>query len=241
MAHDPYALSDEDRLPWLEPVDDVEAPAPGGAGRLIGFALVALVVLGIAFGGVWLWQSRTVEPTGSGELIAAPAGPYKVRPAEEGGMTIEGEGDMAFAASQGREAEGALDMTAVPEAPIDRAPVPAPAPQPVGEKPTASASAAVAKGGQVVAKAPPAAIAPEGPAGATVQLGAFATQEIARKTWEQASKRFAYLADRTESIVKADVNGRTYYRLRVGTGSAAEAKDVCARLAVAGEKCLVVN
>jgi hypothetical protein len=55
------------------------------------------------------------------------------------------------------------------------------------------------------------------------------------------SKRFGYLAERTQSIVKADVNGRTFYRLRVGTGSPAEAKDVCSRLRVAGENCLVVN
>jgi hypothetical protein len=236
QAHDPYALSDEDRLPWLEPVDEVDAEEPGSAGRWLVPLVALLVLAAIAVGGVWWWQNREVTPTGSGELIAAPDGPYKVKPAEEGGMKIEGQGEVAFETSEGGVPKGALDVNAVPEAPVDRAPPPAPAPSP-----KAGASASIAEGGQLVAKTPPAPAAPEGPAGSTIQLGAYPSQDAARKTWDQMAKRFAYLADRTESIVRAEVNGRTYYRLRVGTGSAADAKDVCARLRVAGENCLVVN
>ena len=55
------------------------------------------------------------------------------------------------------------------------------------------------------------------------------------------AKRFAYLADLNQAIMKAEVNGHTYYRLRVTAASAAQAKDVCARLKVAGENCLVVQ
>ena len=93
----------------------------------------------------------------------------------------------------------------------------------------------------MVAKAPPEPVLAEGPAGATIQLGAFPTGDSARKTWDQMSKRFAYLGERTPAIIKADVNGRTFHRLRMTAGSAAEAKDICARLRVAGENCLVVN
>lgn len=237
MAHDPYALSDEDRLPWLEPVDEVGEEDGGSPVRWLVPLLGLLVLAALAVGGVWWWQNREVTPTGSGELIAAPEGPYKVKPAEEGGMKIEGQGEVAFETSEGGAPKGSLDVNAVPEAPMDRAPA---TPTP-GPSPKAGASASIAEGGQVVAKAPPAPDVPEGPAGSTIQLGAYPSQDSARKTWDQMSKRFAYLAERTETIVKAEVNGRTYYRLRVGTGSAADAKDVCARLRVAGENCLVVN
>jgi hypothetical protein len=236
MAHDPYALSDEDRLPWLEPVDDVEEPR-ASAGRWLLPVLALLVLLAAGIGGVWWWQSRELTPSGSGELIAAPEGPYKVKPEDQGGMAIEGQGETAFATSEGAEVQGSLDVNAVPEAPVERA-IPKVAAAP---KAGASAMASVAQGGQIVAKAPAAPVAAEGPAGSTIQLGAFPTGEVAKKTGESMAKRFAYLADRGQSVVKAEVNGRTYYRLRVTAGTPAEAKDICTRLRVAGESCLVVN
>jgi hypothetical protein len=156
-------------------------------------------------------------------------------------MKIEGQGETAFATSEGAEVQGSLDLNAVPEAPVERAPAaPKATPTPA---PKASASAVIIedKGGTLVARAAPSQTVAESMPGATIQLGAFPSQDTAKKTWDSMSKRFAYLAERGESIVKAEVNGRTFYRLRVGTGSPAEAKDVCARLRVAGENCLVVN
>lgn len=240
-AHDPYALSDEDRLPWLEPVDAVDEERRGLPLVLVGWVLTGLALLAIGIGALYWWQNRTITPSGSGELIAAPKGPYKVRPAEEGGTKFEGQGDVVYQTSQGAQVQGALDLNAVPETPVDRAPAlkPSPTPEPKAGK---SATAAVSQdSGKLVAKAPPAQLAPEGPAGSTIQLGAFPSEAVAKKTWDAMSKRFAYLAERGQSILKAEVNGKTYYRLRVGTGSAAEAKDLCARLKVAGESCLVVN
>jgi hypothetical protein len=238
MAHDPYALSDEDRLPWLEPVDDGGEPRPGAAAGWLLPLLALSLLAALIVGGIYWWQNREIAPGGSGELIAAPDGPYKVKPEEEGGMPIEGQGETAFATSEGAEVQGSLDLGAVPEAPVERSlPVKADAAPKAG----ASATASVAEGGKVVAKAPPAELAAETSAGATIQLGAFPTQESAKKSWEAMQKRFAYLGERSPSIVKADVNGRTFHRLRVGTGSATEARDICSRLRVAGEKCLVVN
>jgi hypothetical protein len=239
VAHDPYALSDEDRLPWLEPVDDYEEQRGGGR-RWLAPLLAALVLLGLGIVGLWWWQNREVAPTGSGELIAAPEGPYKVKPEEEGGMAIEGQGETAFATSEGAEVKGALDMNAVPEAPVERAPAPRPSPQ---ATPKAGASSIILEnqGGVLTARAVPTQPEAEGAPGATIQLGAFPTQDSAKKSWESMQKRFAYLAERSPSILKAEVNGRTFHRLRVGAGSAAEARDLCARLRVAGESCLVVN
>ena len=232
-TRDPLALSDEDRLPWLEPIDDPDAPPPRRG--WLGWAAAALLLLALIAGALRWWQTRTVEAEGTGELIAAPEGPYRVRPAQEGGMTIEGQGEMAFATSEGAQVRGNLDLSAVPEAPVERAPAAEATPAP-----KAGASASISDGGRIVAKTPPAAPALEALPGAVVQLGAFPSQEVARKSWD-ALQRFPYLAERGETIVRADVNGRTFYRLRVATGSAAEARDVCARLRVAGESCLVVN
>jgi hypothetical protein len=240
-AQDPYALSDEDRLPWLEPVDEVGEERAGVSLAWVAPLLGLLLLAAIVVGAVWWWQNREIAPSGSGELIQAPKEPYKVRPTEEGGTKFEGQGDVVYKTSQGQQVEGNLDLNAVPEAPASRAPVPAatPTPQPKAGK---SATAAVEDSSEkLVAKAPPAPIAPEGPTGATMQLGAFPSEASAKKTWETMSKRFAYLADLSQMIIKAEVNGHTYYRLRVTAGSAAQAKDVCARLRVAGENCLVVQ
>ena len=239
MAHDPYALSDEDRLPWLEPVDDVDAREPVAPLRWLVPLLGLLVLAALAVGLVYWWQNRDVTPSGTGELIAAPKEPYKVRPAEEGGMKVEGQGDVVFQTSQGAQVQGSLDLNAVPETPVARAPAPKPAPTPTAS-PRASAVILENTGGTLVARSVPAA-APEGTPGATLQLGAFPSEGAAKKAWDSMSKRFAYLAELGQSVMKAEVNGRTYYRLRVNAASPAQAKDVCARLRVAGENCLVVN
>ena len=179
--HDPYALSDEDRLPWLEPVDAVDEKPRGLPLILIGWVLTGLALLAIGIGALYWWQNREITPSGSGELIAAPKEPYKVRPTEEGGTRFEGQGDVVYQTSQGAQVQGSLDLSAVPETPVDRAPAPKPAPTPE-PKAGKSASAAVSEdGGKLVAKAPPAQLAPEGPAGSTIQLGAFPSEAAAKK------------------------------------------------------------
>ncbi len=92
-----------------------------------------------------------------------------------------------------------------------------------------------------VEKAAPAAAAVPRGGTAMVQLGAFSSEESAAKAWTSLSRRFAYLAPLSRDIARADVGGSTVYRLRASTGSAAAAGDVCARLKVAGESCVLVR
>lgn len=238
IDRDSYALRDEDRLPWLEAVDDEEDVDRVSPLRLAALLLIGLAILGVVIAGVWWWQSREVTPNGDGELIAAPAGPYKVKVDDPGGMQVEGKGDAAFATSEGAAPTGALDLGAVPEDPVTRT---APAPKAPAAA-TTGATAKVEAGGQLVAKAPPAQpAAPAGPAGSVVQLGAFDSQAIANEAWSSLSGRFGYLEGLTKIVVPAKVGGRTFYRLRAATSSSDQAKDVCARLKVAGENCLIVN
>lgn len=120
MTDGRLGADDEDRLPWLEAVEE-EAPESAGPsiGKTIGLVVLGLVVLGAGVGGYSWWSERGATE-GHGELIAAPAEPYKIKPEEPGGMAVEGEGDTAFAASEGAEPQGRIDTGAVSEEPVTR-------------------------------------------------------------------------------------------------------------------------
>lgn len=120
-----------DRLPWLEAADDEEPRGPSAA-KLIGVVLIALIAIGIIAGGL-LWLREQSEG-GRGEIIAAPRGDYKIKPADPGGLDVAGQGETAFAASEGEVPKGRLDTSVVPETPAVAAPaVSPPAAQPAGE------------------------------------------------------------------------------------------------------------
>lgn len=244
-------LGDEDRLPWLEAADGFEEDGEVSPARLLMMVLGGLLLIGAALGGLWWIQNGGSR--GKGELIAAQEGNYKVAPKNDGAKTFEGEGDASFSASEGAEPAGKVDPTRMPEEP-------AVTPQ---EREAATAKAAAAK-----AAATKAASAPAAPAGkakakpttppvkvadaeskpaqsasgsAMIQLGAFSSDAAAAKAWTNMSKRFAYLAELNKSVSPAKVGSGTVYRLRVSAGTAANAANVCGKLRVAGENCVVVR
>ena len=238
IARDP--ATDEDRLPWLEAVDDEDADEGVSSGKLLALIVAALVALGIVIGGVWLLRSKsapgnTTDPT----LIAAAEGDYKVKPEAPGGMKVEGKGDSTFATSEGAEATGKIDTNALPEAPVKG--VKGVTVADAAGKPSANTTIAVPKaGGQLVAKTP-VVVAPvrSGARGSMVQLGAFGSEGKASAAWTSLASRFAYIAPLTRQIVAAEVGGSTVYRLRAEAG--AQAAGVCAKLKAAGENCIQVN
>lgn len=213
------ALRDEDRLPWLETVDEDYDDRPSGR-RVALIALLGVALLGaLVFGGYWLRQRATEPSQGSGELIAAPPGDYKVKPEKEGGMTVEGEGDLAFAASEGKRPEKAR---------IDAAQLP--------EPPMVMPGKGVMPG--AAARAPGAGAKP---GSALVQLGSFPDKAGADGAWAAKAKRFAFLAGLGHAVEKAEVGGRTFYRLRLNAGSVSGACELCNKLRIAGEACFVVR
>jgi len=229
-------VDEGDRLPWLEPVEE-EGQGPSSApstGKVLGLVLLGLVVLGLIVGG-YSWFSRPEATEGKGELIAAPEGPYKVKPDDPGGMEVQGKGDTAFAASAGEEPQGRIDMTAVPEAPVAAARPKAKAPvQPVANPPEEASD--LIQSGQRLQTGDD-NIVPEA-RGGTLQLGAFSSQASANSAWKALSDRFRYLEPLTHSVIPVQSGGRTLYRLRAsGLGAA----DICRRLQVAGETCVRVN
>lgn len=238
------APRDEDRLPWL---DTVVADEPEGApvARVMVMVLLGLVVLGAILFGLYKMQgARGVN--GEGALIAAQEGDYKVRPDDPGGLKVKGEGDSAIAASAGSNMNGAIDLRAVPEAPITRG---APAPAPTARVATGGAPVATAKvpdasaplRAQRPVTAPSAPVPGAASGGALIQLGAFPSEVSANAAWSALAKRFGYVATLGKVVQPATVNGRTVYRLRVNAGSANAASDICGRLKVAGEGCFVTS
>ncbi|MFL6863486.1 MAG: SPOR domain-containing protein [Allosphingosinicella sp.] len=238
MRADDPALDRDDRLPWLEAVEEDENDGGPSALKLIVAVLIGLAAIGALVGGAFWLANRagggSDTASGQPETIKAPPGDYKAKPDNPGGMNVQGEGDTAFAASAGAEPRGKIDTNAVPETPVTRPPAGAPAGAP-----------AAAPGDRGIIKAPPPTNAPApapaaaaGSGGATVQLGAFPSGASAEKAWKSLSGRFTYLAPLAHTVVAANVNGKTYYRLRASGPAAA---DVCGRLRVAGENCLRVD
>lgn len=244
-------LENDDRLPWLEAADGVEDDGEVSPARLLVMVLGGLLLIGAVLGGLWWVQNGGAR--GQGELIAAQDGNYKVAPKNDGAKTFEGEGDASFSASEGAEPAGKVDPTRMPEEP-------AVTPQ---EREAAAAKAAADKAAAAKAKAKPATVPVKGepkavatsvktpdtaikaaPAAAGVgmiQLGAFSSDAAAAKAWTNLSKRFAYLAELNKSVSPAKVGDGTVYRLRVSAGTAANAANLCGKLRVAGENCVIVR
>lgn len=236
--------ADEDRLPWLEAVEDEDDKGGPSAAKLIGALIIGLVAIAAVI--FAFFQLRNREGGGSAdiEMIAAEdGGVYKERVAAPGGMKVEGEGDTAFAASEGADPKGAIDVDAMPEAPVNAAPKqaqpqPKPAPtQTAQQKAAPPAPAPKAQPAPAPAPATPATPAAAG-GGATVQLGAFSSQASANSAWKALSGRFKYLEPLTHSVTTTNVGGKTLYRLRA---SGPGASNLCGRLRVAGESCVVVD
>ena len=233
-------IAEEDRLPWLESADDdfKEGPSPL---RIVGLIIAALVLVA---GTVWVFTSFRGNggTTGSGEMIEAAEGDYKVKPDQPGGMKVEGEGDTVFRTSEGAGQTGSIDTRAVPETPVNGQ-VAKPAPK-SGPGTAQVVTEVPASSGRLTAQTPsvdlPKATA-SGGGGSIVQLGSFPNEAAANSAWAMVSKRFAYVAALGKSVERAEVAGNTVYRLRVNAGSAGNAASLCGRLQVAGEACFVPN
>ncbi len=221
-------LAEEDRLPWLEAVEEDDDRDGPSIAKLIGAIVIGLAAIAVIVGGLFYLGNRN-RSDGNGEIIAAPGGDYKVRPEQPGGMNATGDGETAAAASAGAEPKGRINTNAVAEAPVARPPQAAP------QIPAARPQAPAAR--PQVPPAPPVRPAPAA-GGATIQLGAFSSQAGATSAWRALSGRFRYLAPLGHSVVPVQTGGRTLYRLRA---SGPDAAGVCRRLQVAGEDCAVVG
>lgn len=217
--NDRFGLDDPDRLPWLETADGYEYDEGASPLRVAAMVLGGLALLAAIVGGIyWLQRNQAGGAQGNGELIAAQEGNYKVAPDDREGKTFEGEGDSAFAASEGKKTGATIAPPAKAGDPKIAAPAAAPASaRPAAGKPT--------------------------PAGAVmVQLGAFGDSAKADQAWAALGKRFGFLSGTNRKIAEANVEGgRKVFRLQAITANAAAAQQLCAKLKAAGENCLIVK
>ena len=259
-SRDRLGPDDEDRLPWLEPVEeDLDDDSRGISSRLILFLAGGLLLVALIVGG-FLWMRNSGE-TGSGEgaLITAPDAYYKERPPAEGPDTAEDE--IVYSASKGNEVESVIDTSGTAETPVnvDR-PQLAEAQAPAVPPPTVTRNAPVAAGKatapaaipppapKAVAKpATPARVAASAPSvdsgggggsSGTIQLGAFSSEAKANSAWKNLSGRFSFLAGLSQSVAAVQSGDKTLYRLRASGGNA---RDICGRLRTAGESCSVIG
>lgn len=227
----------EERLPWLETVEDEYDERPSLL-RTILLVVLGLAVIAAAIFG-WWWYQRSAGGEGTGALINAQEGDYKVKPDDPGGMEVEGEGDAVFAASEGATTNGSIDVGRIAETPVAGKAAPSATPTPVKGASRVTAPVPTAT---LPAAAAPAQKSPGPSAGsAVIQLGSFPSEAGANTAWARLSKRFNYLAPMGKSVEKAEVNGNTVYRLRVNTGSNGQARDLCGRLKAAGEACFLAG
>jgi cell division septation protein DedD len=125
----------------------------GGSGRTALWIVIGLVALAIIFGAFVLWQRHQASQADIGQIIHAPQGPYKEKPANPGGLQVD-EGDvLAAKMGTGSDIDSPIDLSRIPEQPVTSggngetaapptAPVPAKpgaAPAPAVPAPTASA------------------------------------------------------------------------------------------------------
>ncbi|MDQ1158803.1 hypothetical protein QE385_003130 [Sphingomonas sp. SORGH_AS 950] len=238
-----YDQQEDDRLPWLETVE-ADEPEGVGIGKVVALVILGLAILAFIGFALYKWQAHTAAADGDGAIIAAPEGDYKVRPADPGGLKVKGEGNTAIATSAGKPGgTGAIDLRAVPEAPMNGTRVVQKPTEPNGGR---NAVAQVPEsGGKLVAPAPVAAARPAPAAaigsGSMVQLGAYPSESSANAAWDRFSKRFSYVGALGKVVQPVASNGKTLYRLRVNAGSANQAADICGRLRVAGESCFVAS
>jgi len=219
---------DDQSLPWLEAVENEDGPRAISARKML-VALLLVLIAGAIVAGTMFWLGRqSPAVTGAPELIRAEPGPYKVKPADPGGLDVAGDSETAYSTSAGEDPDSALDVRKLP-------------PEMVQPPVESTEPAAPKKSPPIETKGPTSnAAAPVAPSGPTIQLGAYASTIKADTAWKLLSGRFPEVAALQKSIVTANVGGKSIARLRA-VGSSEQTRAACAALKAAGENCLVVN
>ncbi|MGI8704334.1 MAG: SPOR domain-containing protein [Sphingomicrobium sp.] len=223
---DSHAEYDPD-LPWLQEVEDEDAPRGVSAGKMIAGLIVVLVVAAVIAAAFFWLGRRDIAAGGAPELIRAPDAPYKVKPQDPGGLDVTGESQTAFETSAGQDIDSRLDIPGQPrtepKAPPKRLP-PNETKEPLPAEPAA---------------APPAT--PSGAPGSVIQLGAYRNTAQAERAWTALSSRFGELSGLTKMVVPYSAGGSSGYRLRAAAGSPDQARQLCQALKAAGESCFVAR
>lgn len=176
---------------------------------------------------------RTVTIRPDGSVVGAPEAATSPVPA----MTLPAEASATPAPQQVASAQPvpvAVPATPAPK-PVPAAATPAPAPAPEAAAPAAPAPQKVAAVQQ------PTAAADTSVGGFSAQLGVASSESAANAAFAQFQRKYPDLEGMPALIRKAEVNGNTLYRVRVGPMSREEASSLCSRLQGQGGQCFVAK
>lgn len=212
-------LGDGERLPWLETAEEYDTRRRRGWGTVVA-SLLAVIAFVAVIGGIWYTQ-RAKSVSADGELIAAPAGDYKVRAPGNDGMRVGNESDAMLAASEGEEASARI---AAGGAALRPSTIAVPAGTTVDAPPTIAPTSA-----------------PVAATGAAVQLGAFDSEAVAEEMWARMSNGRAVLATLPHSVERVVAGGKTVFRLRAAVADGKAASALCDQLQRAKIACFAVR
>ena len=236
----------EDRMPWLQSIDESQLQIEDDSLRRTWLIAGAAILTMVLFSGlIWyLYGRASGDDPDAPFLVQAPAGPTKVEPAERGGMEVPHQERLVFGRVSGEEGPVKEEVTEGPEEPRERPqPVPEPNP-PVTEAPSLTKPVVTSPSIKEAPKVEPRTNQTPGALSGNyrLQLGAFGQEEGARTSWRAMQNRHStVLAALDFEIEPVSIGVRTLYRLRAGPfASRAEAEDACSQLRATGQDCLVV-
>jgi hypothetical protein len=200
-----------EQLPWLDG-DDNDDDESVDTARIVGFALIGLILLAAIVGGIWYASRDRISPdlVADGSVIEAPDEPYKTRPEDPGGRVYEGTGDTSFAVAEGQSREVRVADKPVARPSIDRSQAAAP-------KPKADATTG----------------------GVGVQVAAYSNRAAAERGWSQLSGRYSALTGFNHRVVEGRADIGVVYRLQAVAANVAAANDLCNQLKRDGAACQV--
>jgi cell division protein FtsN len=179
-------------------------------------------------------RTVTIRPDGTtaGE---APA----PQPAAPAAMTLPPQAQPAPVQTASAQVPAAQPRPAA-STPVAAPATPAPTPKPTPAAATPASTPAPQQVASVQPTAPAAAeTTPTG--GFAVQLGVATSEPSAQSVFTSFQRKYSDLEGKPSLIRKAEVNGNTVYRVRVGPMSKEEASSLCSKLQGQGGQCFVAK
>ena len=212
-----------------------------GTRRLV-MAASALGLVLLAGMGVWTFGGHRAAGV---PVIEADTRPLRIKPDNPGGMVVAGANDQVMSGrGDGDSASGDLAPEAERPDPQALRAQRQIASAPVASAPSASAAAPVVVPAAPVVAPVPSTVAPLKAAvvGSTmVQLAAVDTEAAAATEWQRlAHKAPELLGDRKLAVMRADRDGKTFWRVRTGGfADLAAAAEFCRKARAKGLGCSI--
>jgi hypothetical protein len=220
-----------------QPVDVQQAVRMNGGtvadatgGTIPGGAMKAQQTASLNLGEPKKVRTVTIRPDGTVGASDAPA----PQPAATAAMTLPPQAHSAPSTPATVQPKPAAST------PVAAPATPAATPKPA---PVAAAPSSTPAPQQVASVQPmaPAAAETTPTGGFAVQLGTAGSEAAAQSVLASAQRKYADLGDVPAMIRKAEVNGSTVYRVRVGPMSKDEASSLCSKLQGQGGQCFVAK